>query len=477
MKTGEEYLEEVRNFDSVIYFRGDRIQNVERHPVIKPVINTARATYDLALRQENSEYMLSTSPLTGEKCNLLNNLFSTRQDLIKSVKLRRWWQNQVGSCNAGRCAGTCVANSIYHSTYMVDQRYHTDYHQRFKEFFKQVQRNDQICAAGAMCVKGDRSMGPLEQTDPDLYLRVVNKDSKGIVVRGAKAHQSNGALAHEILVIPFRAFGEQEKDYVISFAVNNGAKGLYHIWQYNLHDSRRMTATDWDLGNKNYGLEYHGTCLSVFDNVFVPWERVFLCGEYEFSALFAEKFADLIRMCGGGCRPGAVDLAIGSMALLAEYNGLDKANHILEKLTNLSHLSETGYGCALAAAHEGEFLESGLCFPDSLLANCAKLNGSYAFTEAHKWIGDIAGGIIATCPSERDFKNSEVGHLLQKYFQGKGKIPTEDRIKAIRFAEMLGAGPPLHGLICGGGTPETQKMVVRKKLNLDVKKELVKKLW
>ena len=420
------------------------------HPVLQPVINAAMATYDLALDPDNAGRMLTTSLLTGEKCNLLGSLWRSPEDLVKTVKLRRWWQNTTGSCNAGRCAGACAANAIFNGTYVVDQENNTEYHARFKEFFARVQKEDQICAAGVMCVKGDRSKGPSQQQDPDLYLRVVEKNNRGIVVRGAKAHMSNGALAHEILVMPWRALGENEKDYAVSFAVPNGTRGLVHVWQYNLHDSRSLL--DHDLGSRLYGLEYHGTCLTIFDDVFVPWERVFLCGEYRSTGVFVEKFADLVRLCGGGCRPGAVDLAVGAMALLAEYNGMDGAAHLLDKLTTLSQMSEVGYGCALAAAHEGEAAESGLCFPNGLFANAARLNGTLAFMEAHKWLGDIAGGLIATCPSEKDFAHLEIGPLLQKYLRGAPDVPAEHRLKALRFAEMLGGGPPLHGLICGGGT-------------------------
>ncbi|MEW5899485.1 MAG: 4-hydroxyphenylacetate 3-hydroxylase N-terminal domain-containing protein [Bacillota bacterium] len=257
--------------------------------------------------------MLTTSLLTGEKCNLLGALWSSKEDLIKTVKLRRWWQNTTGTCNAGRCAGACAANAIFNGTYLVDQENSTEYHARFKEFFTRVQQEDQICAAGVMCVKGDRSKGPTQQRNPNLYLRVVEKNNRGIVVRGAKAHMSNGALAHEILVMPWRALGENEKDYAVSFAVPNGAKGLIHIWQYNLHDSRRLLGDD--PGSRLFGLEYHGTCLTIFNDIFIPWERVFLCGEHQYTGVFVEKFADLVRLCGGGCRPGALDLAIGTMAL------------------------------------------------------------------------------------------------------------------------------------------------------------------
>ena len=476
MKNGNDFLEDLAGLAPQIYCNGDKVQDFVNHPLLRPVINTAKATYDLALEPENAELMSASSPLTSKPVNLLSALFQENQDLVRSVKLRRWWQNQVGSCNAGRCAGTCVANAIYHGTYLLDQAQGTDYHQRFREYYKGVEEQDKICAAGVMCVKGDRSKTPAQQQDPDLYLRVVKRDAQGIVVRGAKAHQSNGALAHEILVIPLRPLGAEEEDYAVSFAVPNGSKGLIHVWQHNLHDSRRLVSRGRDLGSRDYGLEYHGTCLTIFNDVFVPWHRVFMCGEYMHSAPFVDKFADLIRMCGGGCRPGAVDLALGAMALVAEHNGLEMAGHIAEKLTHISRMSETGYGCALASAYEGTKEESGLAFPDSLYANAARLNGSYAFAEAHKWLGDIAGGLIATLPSEADFESPEIADLLQKYLQGKPGVSTADRTRALRFAEMLGAGAVLHGLMCGGGSPETQKMVIRRHLQLEHKKALVKRL-
>jgi len=444
------------------------------HALLKPVINAAKATYDLALA--NPDIMVTESHLTGEKVNLLNSLFTSREDLIRSVRLRRWWQSTIGSCNGGRCAGTCAANAVYHGTYMADRDLGTRYHQRFVEFFREVQKEDRICTAGVMCVKGDRSQSPSGQKDPDMYLRVVEKNDKGIVVRGAKAHQSNGALGHEIIVLPLRAMGENEKDYAVSFAVANGTRGLIHIWQHNYHDSRRMVATGSDLGGRDFGIAYHGTCLTVFDDVFIPWDRVFLCGEYQATGYYVEPFADLIRVCGGGCRPGVVDLAIGVMGLLAEYNGVAGAAHITEKLTNLTYLNEVGYSSALGAAYEGYKAESGIFLPHSLYANAARLHGTLTFAEANKWLGDIAGGLIATLPSEKDFACDHLTALLDKYLRGKYDVPTSSRVKALRFAEALGSGPPLHGLICGGGTTETQKLFVRKGMDLDGKKKLVKML-
>ncbi|MFZ5648065.1 MAG: 4-hydroxyphenylacetate 3-hydroxylase N-terminal domain-containing protein [Bacillota bacterium] len=474
MKSGKEYLEDLRSIESVIYVNGEKVEGPAEHPLLRPVINAAMATYDLA--QENPDIMVANSHLTGEKCNLLTSLLTSRDDLVRSVRLRRWWQSTIGSCNGGRCAGMCAANAVFNGTYETDQRFGTEYHSRFTEFFREVQKKDYICTAGVMCVKGDRSKGPSGQEDPDMYLRVVEKSSKGIVVRGAKAHQSNGALGHEIIVLPLRAMRENEKDYSVSFAVANGTRGLIHVWQHNYHDSRRLAARGNDLGGGDYGIAYHGTCLTIFDDVFVPWERVFLCGEYQATGYFVEPFADFIRVCGGGCRPGVVDLAIGVMALLAEYNGVPAAAHIIEKLTNLTCMNELGYGCALAAAYEGSQAGSGLFLPHSLYANAARLHGTLTFAEANKWLGDIAGGLIATLPSEKDFENNDLADLLNKYLRGRHDVPTENRVKALRFAEALGSGPPLHGLLCGGGTTETQKMMVRKGMDLESKKRLVRVL-
>lgn len=465
-------MEDLKRINTVIYANGERVENPAGNPMMRPVINAARQTYDLAL--ENKEIMAATSHLTGDECNLLTCLFTSREDLVRSVRLRRWWQGTVGSCNGGRCAGTCAANAVFCGTYKTDREYGTEYHQRFTDFFRDLQKNDRICTAGVMCVKGDRGKGPAGQKDPDMYLRVVEKNSRGIVVRGAKAHQSNGALGHEIIVLPLRAMGEKEKDYAVSFAVENGTRGLIHIWQHNYHDSRRLVAEGTDLGGREFGIAYHGTCLTVFDDVFVPWERVFLCGEYNATGYYIEPFADLIRMCGGGCRPGAVDLAIGVMALLAEYNGVAGAHHIMEKLTGITSMNEVGYGCALASAHEGLKDESGLFLPHSMYANAARLHGSLTFAEANKWIGDVAGGLIATLPSEKDFANCEVAGFLNKYLRGSYDIPTENRVKALRFAEALGSGPPLHGLLCGGGTTETQKVFIKRGMDLEGKKKLVK---
>lgn len=476
MKTGEEYLEDLKAIRPLVYALGERLDDPLNHPLTIPVINAARATYDLALSDEGREWLVGKSPLTGKECNRLSNLHTSTEDLVQTVKLRRWWQNTIGSCNGGRCAGMCAANALYNATYMADQELNTDYHQRFIHFLTEAHEKDEIFSAGVMCVKGDRGLGPCDQEDPDMYLRIIDKNEHGIVVRGAKAHQSNAAFAHETLVLPLRAMGEREKQYAVSFAVRNGTRGIIHIWQHNVHDSRRLVAQDIDLGNKQFGAAYHGTSLMIFDDVLIPWERVFLCEEYQFTTPLVDRFADMVRLCGGGCRPGVVDLAIGAMALVAEYNGVGRAGHIVDKLTDLAFRNELGFSAALAAAVEGYREVSGLYFPNPLLANAARLAGSYNFARANELFPDICGGLITTLPSEKDFINPETRPFLEKYLKGKATVPTENRLRAFRFAESLAAGPPLHGLVCGGGTPETQKMFIRRYMDLEGKKGLVKKL-
>ena len=224
-----------------------------------------------------------------------------------------------------RCVGMDSFNSVYSTTYEVDKKYGTHYHDNFVNFATYVQQND-LTVDGAMTdTKGDRSLSPSKQADPDLFLHVVERRPDGIVVRGAKAHQTGILNSHEVIVMPTIAMGPDDKDYAVSFAVPLDTEGLMMIVGRQSCDTRKTEGCQLDLGNSTYGgME----ALTVFDNVFVPNDRIFLNGETEFAGMLVERFAGYHRQSYGGCKVGVGDVLIGATALASEYNGVEKASHI-----------------------------------------------------------------------------------------------------------------------------------------------------
>lgn len=474
MKTGAEYLEDLRKIERNVYVLGEKVTNILENPVINPTLKALKAGFDLAENSQHSKWMTATSSLINKKINRFNHIMGSVEDCVQRIVQNRKFQNNVGSC-AVRCTGCAALNALYATTYEMDQKNGTSYHQRFVEFVKYVQENDLCVGSGMMDVKGDRSRGPAEQEYDDLFLKVVAEREDGIVVRGAKAHQTGAVMTHETIVVPSRLMTGKDKAYAVAFAIPSNAPGITHIYQHNFADARYTLAEDIDKGG-SFSCSFGGTTLMVFDNVFVPKERIFMMGEYDFTRLLLRRFAILARMWEGGCRPGIFDLLIGAGAAIAEYNGVPKASHIREKLTDIAIMSESIFATAIAACYYAQASPAGVYFPDQMLCANSKLYSIHSYYEAIKLINDIAGGLVMTMPSEQDLKHPEVGKYLQHYLKGAPHIATEDRMRMFRFIEALTAGPVACALHFGGGTIEAQRITIWQATAVEDKKKMAERL-
>lgn len=471
MMNGEEYIKSLEKYKPTIYFLGRKIENVVDEPMFRPHIHAAAMTYELAHDPRYEDVMTAVSHLTGEKINRFTHIHQSIDDLTKKVRMMRLLGQKTGTCFQ-RCVGFDALNALYITTYDVDKKHGTEYHKRFVEYLKKVQKNDLMCVGAMTDVKGDRSLRPYQQKDPDLYVHIVEKREDGIIVRGAKAHMTGAVNSHEVIVMPTRALGPEDADYAISFAVPIDAKGLINIFVRQTNDTRRLDG-DMDCGNAKYGI-VGGETLMVFNDVFVPWERVFMCGEYDFAAQLVETFATFHRQNYGGCKVGVADVLIGATANLAEYNGVIKASHIVDKLTEMIHLAETCWCCSLACSYEGYKTPSGAYVPNPILANVTKLNVTRFPYEWSRLAQDIAGGFVITTPSERDYKNPETRELIEKYMKGIADIPTEHRLRMFRLVENLAVGAQLPESMHGAGSPQAQKIMIWRRSAIDMKKELAK---
>jgi 4-hydroxybutyryl-CoA dehydratase/vinylacetyl-CoA-Delta-isomerase len=361
-------------------------------------------------------------------------------------------------------------------TYDIDQKYGTSYHQNFTEFVRYMQENDLTGNAGVTDVKGDRSLGPKDQADKDMYLRVVERRDDGIVVRGAKAHQTGSLSSHEIICIPTRALREGDEDYAVAFATPTDAEGITYVCQFSPFSAEREMADDlYELGNPVFG--QRETSMVIFDNVFIPWERVFHCGEPQYSGKIVARFAKTHRMtCGGTCKVGFLNQIIGASKLIQEYKGLDKVPHINEQLTEMVVLRETGRACGLAAARKGaeDPPGSGVYLPDEVMGNVAKLNICNAFWRAMALAGDIGGGLVVTIPSLKELKNPDVKDYVEEFYSFGSEEPTENILKVHKLLQHWTAG--LHGVGTwhGAGPVMAQKIMLQRVVDFEHEKNLVK---
>ena len=476
LMTGEEYIESIRNLNMQVYMFGEKIEKPADHPILRPSLNSVRMTYDLAQMPESQDLMTATSNLTGEKINRFTNIHQSTDDLVKKVKMQRLCGQKTAACFQ-RCVGMDAFNAVYSTTYECDAAHGTHYHENFKKFAAYCQTKD-LTVDGAMTdPKGDRSKAPHEQADPDLFLRVVERREDGIVVRGAKAHQTGIINSHEVIVMPTIAMGEADKDYAVSFAVPVDAEGIYMIIGRQSCDTRKLEGADMDTGNPEFG---GVEALVVFDDVFVPNDRIFLNGEYEFAGMLVERFAGYHRQSYGGCKVGVGDVLIGASAVAAEYNGCQKASHIKDKLIEMIHLNETLFSCGIACSAEGAPTASGNYLINLLLANVCKQNVTRFPYEIARLAEDIAGGLMVTAPSEKDLKDPVIGPVVEKYFKGVSNVSTENRLKILRLIENLTLGTAAVGYrtesMHGAGSPQAQRIMISRQGNLEAKKELAKSL-
>ncbi|HKK96147.1 MAG TPA: 4-hydroxyphenylacetate 3-hydroxylase family protein [Anaerovoracaceae bacterium] len=483
MMTGAQYIESLRKLNTRVYMFGEKIDNWVDHPIIRPSINCVSMTYELAHKPEYEDLMTATSHMTGEKVNRFTNIHQNTEDLKKKVKMQRLLGQQTASCFQ-RCVGMDAFNAEYSTTYEIDEKYGTKYHDNFKEFLKMVQRED-LTVDGCMTdPKGNRGKAPHDQDDLDLFLRIVERREDGIVVRGAKCHQTGSINSHWHLIMPTISMGPDDKDYAVSFACPSDAEGMYMIYGRQSCDTRKLEeVSDIDVGNSQFGGQ---EALVVFDDVFIPSQYVFMDGEFDFAGMLIERFAGFHRQSYGGCKVGVGDVVIGAAALAAEYNGVEKASAVKDKLIEMIHLNETLYSCGLACSTEGHKTSSGGYLIDLLLANVCKQNITRFPYEIVRLAEDIAGGMMVTLPSQKDFssdikvgRNGEtIGDICEKYFVGNGICSTEDRIRVMRLLENLCLGTAAVGYrtesMHGAGSPQAQRIMIARQGNIQGKKELAK---
>lgn len=474
MKTADRYIDSLRRLDLTVYMFGDKVENPVDHPIIRPSLNSVAKTYELAFDPRHEELMTATSSLTGKKINRFTHLHQSADDLVKKVKMQRLLGQKTASCFQ-RCVGFDAFNAVDSTTYEMDRDLGTKYNRRFREYMAYIQEED-LTVDGAMTdPKGDRALRPSQQADPDLYLRVVEKTADGIVVRGAKAHQTGAVNSHEILAMPTIAMGDEDSDYAVSFALPSDAQGIIYIYGRQSCDTRKLEGGDIDVGNCLYGGH---EALVVFEDVFVPWDRVFMCGEYQYSGALVERFAGYHRQSYGGCKVGVGDVLIGAAAQVAEYNGAAKASHVRDKLIEMVHLNETLYSCGIACSAQGAATASGTYLIDLMLANVCKLNVTRLPYEIARLAEDIAGGLMVTMPSEQDLRHPEIGRYVEKYLRGVASVPTEHRMRLLRLIENLTLGAAAVGYrtesLHGAGSPQAQRIMIARQANMDHKKKLAR---
>lgn len=474
--TRGEYIASLSRMKKRVFIMGQEVENLVDHPLVRPSLNACAITYESAQQPAYADLMLATSSLTCQKVNRFTHLHQNTADLVAKVKMLRLLGQMTGCCFQ-RCVGMDAFNALDSVTFEMDRALETQYHARFRQYLEHVQEHDLVVDGAMTDPKGNRRLRPSQQADPDLFVHIVDKKPDGIVVRGAKLHQTGALNSHEIIVMPTQTLSEEDQDYAVAFAVPADAQGILMIYGRQASDTRKLEESQLDVGNREFGGH---EAVIILEDVFVPWERVFMAGEYAFSGLLVERFAGYHRQSYGGCKTGVGDVVIGAAQSLARYQGTDRASHIKDKIVEMIHLNETMYACGIACSAEGKPTASGTYLIDPILANVCKLNVTRFPYEIARLAQDIAGGLLVTLPSEKDLTNPEIGPYLEKYLRGVDQYTTEERCRMLRLMENLTLGPGAAAYLTesmhGAGSPQAQRIMLARLTDLEGRMRLARRL-
>lgn len=473
LKNGAEYIESLRGRKMKVYLFGQLVQEPVDHPMIRPSINAVAETYDVA--NEETEIASAQSSLIGIRVNRFLHITESVTDVVNQNRMQRKLGQITGTCFQ-RCVGMDALNSLYSTTFEIDSKHGTVYHKRLIEFIKMLQRENLMIGGAMTDVKGDRSLSPSQQEDPDMFVHVSKRDDKGIYITGAKAHQTGCINSHWILVMPTMRLQAQDSEYAIVGAVPADAEGITYIYGRQSCDTRSMEEGDMDAGNAKFSGQ---EAMIIFDNVFIPNELIFMQGEYEFASMLVERFTCYHRR-SYVCKTGLGDVLVGAAAAIADYNGVANASHIKDKLVEMTHLNETIFATGIASSYQSHKTTAGNYQNDDMLANVCKHNVTRFPYELSRLAQDIAGGLMVTMPSEQDFRSPEAGPLLEKYLKGRKGVSTENRVRILRLIENMTLGRNAVGYLTesmhGAGSPQAQRIQIARQMQLEYKKKLAKNL-
>jgi aromatic ring hydroxylase len=482
MRTKEEYFKGLKKLNKNLFLNGQKIDRDDE--ALEQAKNVIGVTFDLACDPETKDLVNATSHITGETINRFTHVHQNVQDLHKKQDMTRMMVHRVSQC-IGRCMGVDALNAINSVSFEADKSNNgqTQYYNNFLKWLEYFQKNDLVGCCAQTDVKGLRLLRPAEQPDPDQYLHVIEDRPDGIVVRGCKVHITFASVADEILVVPTRALTKDETAYAVSFAIPADHEGVKQVLSPHNMRKRNHYKRGFDWGFVDSYV--------IFDDVFVPRGRIFLNGEYQHGGICALLFALFHRHSYSGCKPAVGDMLIGLAAMAAEMNGIEKAPHVREKISELIQITELGYAAGYTASDLGKSqvympgvgmvpYGPGACIPHSIYANVGRcLTGEAVFHE-QQILCELAGGMPSTFPHEGDLVNHETKALLEKYLKRNQDIPIEEQIKFWMlfhdYTNSSSTGAIAYGSMHGGGSPIMEQIAIYGQYDIDACKNIVRKI-
>jgi len=466
------YRESLRAYRPRVFVGGQRVESVADEKLLLPGINGIGVTYDLAHDEAYKPIMTAVQGSSGRTVNRMLHIDASSSDLLAKLEAVRL------VCKISGCAQRYLThdafNGILQATVRADADHGTDYTQRFLAYMHRIQEEDLTCGVAMTDAKGDRSLRPGAQLNRDAYVHIKERRPDGIVICGTKAIVTGAPYVHEFLVMPCRTHGEGDEDFAVCCAVPCDAEGITIV--------ARPAGRPGDPAAKFSAKYGQSTGAVMFDDVFVPWERVFMAGETEEAGYLTTSYATHHRHSCIAARAGFGDLLIGAGALMIHANGLDadRHSHVREQLVELITITESFFACGVAASVYCSKDASGVAMPDAVFANIGKLLLATKIYDMHRIAHYVSGGLVVALPGPDEDHNPETSASLAAVLVGRPDIPYEQRAEVARFIEDLTVSKEAgwYSVISlhGGGSPEAMKREIWRNYPVMEKVALVESL-
>jgi 4-hydroxyphenylacetate 3-monooxygenase/4-hydroxybutyryl-CoA dehydratase/vinylacetyl-CoA-Delta-isomerase len=446
--------------------------------------------YNAANDPEYADVCHATSNLTGNIVDRCTNINCSVDDLLKKQQMTRLICHRVGGCMQ-RCMGTDAMNALFSVTYDCDQECGTEYHKRLLKYIEYVQENDLVVNCAQTDVKGSRNPKYKRahmQPDPDQFVHVIKTDAdgigldgqptKGIIVRGAKICNSNAPYVDEIIVNPTKFMSPDDAEYAVAFALPADWDGVKLMALPGQHHKRtRLEAPFAKIGDCE--------SLTIFDDVFVPNERVFMNGldnegVCRYAGYLALMFAHYHRHSYTGCKTAVSEVIGAQAALVADVNDIAKEAHVREKICDIISTAELVFAAGQASAYRAEKFPSGQYVPDEILTNAGRRLAGHNIYHEYETLADLTGGVCASLPTEESFYAPETADLCNKYIVRNPAYSAEDTHRVMRMMEdkLCDAfeGAQAVAGVHGGGSPLMETITMMSRYDLESLKGIAKYL-
>ncbi len=472
LMTAADYRESLRAYKPRVFVNGQAVESVADEPLLAPGINAIGVTYDFAHAPEHLAVMTARQGSSGKTVNRMVHINETSADLLRKLEAVRL------VCRTSGCAQRYLShdalNGIFQAAHRTDANRGTDYSQRLLAYIHEVQDRDLTLGIAMTDAKGDRSKRPGQQASPDVYVRIKERRPDGIVIRGTKAIVTGAPYVHEFLVMPCRSHTAEDAAFAVCCAVPVDAPGVTIV--------ARPAGRPGEAAAKFSAKYGQSTGVVIFDDVFVPHDRVFLAGEHEEGGFLTTSYATHHRHSCIGARAGFGDLLIGAGALMIEANGLDpeRHGHVREAMVELITITEGFYACGIASSVHCAADPAGTVMPDAVYSNIGKLLLATKIYDMHRVAHYVSGGLVVALPGPDEDHNPETRASLAAVLGGRADIPAEQRLEVSRLIEDLTVSHQggwysvisLHG----GGSPEAMKREIWRNYPVMDKVELVENL-